>query len=146
MKNVFVLFLIGLMVISCGTTKEMEEVVEEPTIQTERPAPQTMNKEKRKGSMDADQLAAQLGLAEDQEDAFIDMWNKTSEAMQQIRIENRGDRDAMLLGMKTVKAERVEGLERILTDDQMILYYEIMQRNKGKVNGKLYFLRYNLMF
>ena len=138
MKNVFVLFLIGLMVISCGTTKEMEEEVVEPTIQTERPTPQAMNREKRKGSMDADELAAQLGLAEDQEDAFIDMWNKTSEAMQQVRIENRGDRDAMLLGMKTVKAERVEGLERILTDDQMILYYEIMQRNKGKVNGKLY--------
>lgn len=139
MKNVFVLFLVGFLIVSCKTTKEVEEVVEErPTAEISRPAPQTMTRERRRGSVDPEQLAAQLGLSEDQEELFLDLWNTTTEAMNNVRRENREDRDAMISGMKAVKAQRVEGLERILTDAQMIKYYEIMQENKGKVDGTLY--------
>ena len=137
MKNVFVLFLVVLMAASCSTTKEVEEeVVETSSTPVKRQAPQVLNKDKRKSSIDAEQLAAQLGLEEDQEDLFIDMWNSTTEKMQKVRIDNRGDRDAMKSDMQAVKAERAEALERILTENQLNLYYEIMQNNRGRINGK----------
>ena len=64
------------------------------------------------------------------------MWNSTTEKMQKVRIDNRGDRDAMKSDMQAVKAERAEALERILTENQLNLYYEIMQNNRGRINGK----------
>jgi hypothetical protein len=135
MKNVFVFFFVALMAFSCGSTKEVEAEVEDSNTHLRRQAPQTMNREKRRASIDAEQLAAQLGLTEAQEVPFIKMWNGTTEKMQKVRLENRGDRAAMLSGMKAVKAEREEGLQRILTDNQMDLYYEIMQHNRGKLGG-----------
>lgn len=143
MKNVFVFFIVVLMAASCGSTKDVE-VVEEDLSSThvKKQAPQTMSREKR-SSIDADQLAAQLGLSEAQEVPFIKMWNSTTEKMQKVRAEKRGDREAMLSGMKAVKAERVEALERILTDNQLDLYYEIMQHNRGKVDGTLHKKRGN---
>ncbi len=92
MKNVFVLFLVGFLIVSCKTTKEVEEVVEErPTAEISRPAPQTMTRERRRGSVDPEQLAAQLGLSEDQEELFLDLWNTTTEAMNNVRRENTFD-------------------------------------------------------
>ena len=138
MKNIFVLLLVALMVASCGSTKDVEAVEEDlSTTHVRKQAPQTMTREKRRSSIDAEQLAAQLGLTEAQEVPFIKMWNSTTEKMQKVRIENRGNREALTSGMKAVKAEREDGLESILTDDQMTLYYEIMTHNRGKVDGTL---------
>lgn len=140
MKNVFVFLFVGLLIMSCGTTKEMEEVVEEEerTSTFKEPRPQTLNRGPKRGGVDAEQLAAQLGLSVEQEGPFIEMWDRTTKAMQQVRIEKRGDRDALIEGMGAVKAERQAGLEKILTQEQMYKYYEIMQVNRGKVRGTLH--------
>ena len=139
MKNVFVLLLVALMAFSCGSTKDVDEATDEgASTHVRKQAPRALNKEKRRGSIDAEQLAAQLGLAEDQEDLFIEMWNKTTADMRKARADNKGDKKAMISAMQDVKAQRTEGLSRILTDNQLDLYYEIMTHNRGKVDGTLH--------
>jgi hypothetical protein len=136
MKNLLIVFLTALMAFSCGSTKDAAEVSEEPaTIHERKPAPQTMTREKRRGSIDAEQLAAQLGLTEAQEIPFIKMWNATTKKIHQIRIDNRGDRDAILSGIKGVKEEREAAVHKILTDSQLDLYYDILTPNRRKLNG-----------
>ncbi len=132
MKNVLVLLLVGLMVVSCGSTKEMEEevVVETPTEKIE-PTAQTMTRHKR-GGVDAEQLAAQLDLTVDQEELFIDVWNNTTEAFKNARIDNKDDKSAMIAAMKAVRETRNAEFSKILTSAQLAKYYEIMQSNRGK--------------
>ena len=136
MKNVFVLLLVGLMVISCKTTKEVEEVVEEErTAELRETAPRTPNRGPKRGGVEAEQLAAELGLSVEQEKLFLEVYEKTTEKMQKVRIEHRGERDVLLEAMKAVKAERMAELEKILTVDQMNQYYNMMKTRRGKIRG-----------
>ncbi|MDF1695437.1 MAG: hypothetical protein P1U56_06380 [Saprospiraceae bacterium] len=136
MKRVLVFLFLGLLTMSCGSTKELETVEEEaPVEQIEEPKPVDMKRKVRKPSMDPEQLAAQLGLTEEQEKEFILMWNTTSQEMRRVRREYKDQKDVMLVNMRALKDQRAQELERILTDDQMKLYFEIMRSKRGKIDG-----------
>jgi len=140
MKNILALLIMGLFVVSCGSTKEIQEeevVVEEETRQakTTDNVAQNANRAKKRGT-DPEQLAAQLGLSEEQEVEFVSLWESTGKQMRETRQENKGNSEALLTTMKAIKNERVSGLKRILTSAQMSKYYEIMEMNRSKFKGK----------
>lgn len=140
MRNIIVLLFAVLMVVSCKTTKEVdasEEMVPTAEISPE-PKPQEFTKKKRSAGLDAEKLAAQLGLSVEQEGPFVKLMNETTEAMQKARIDNKGKKQELIDAMLAVKNRRIQGLESLLTESQMIKYYEIMQVNKGKATGPLY--------
>lgn len=125
------------MVVSCGSTKEME-VEEEPKETTERAV---VNREVRKKTrtslkVDPEKLAAQLGLSEDQEQEFLAMWSTTGEAMRIVRVEHRGDKEVFRAKMKEARSEREEGLKSILNEEQLARYYNIMEGYRNKLSSK----------
>lgn len=134
MKNILGLIVLTIMIASCGSTKEAT-VDTPPAVEEAPPAPQTMTRQFKKPNIDAEQLVAQLGLSIEQEKAFLEMWYKTSDAMVNVRQEHEGDRDALRSNMKAIRDERNAGLNSILTEAQLIKYYEIMDENRKKMGG-----------
>ena len=136
MKHIFYLLIVVMITASCNTTKEAQED-EGPQLSSEvtPTKPQTM--QAIRGEMTGEQIAAQLGLEGQQEEEFVEMFDATTAAMKQVRKDHKGDRQALMDGMKAVKAQRVEAVERILNDDQLTQYYILMQANRGKVRGTL---------
>lgn len=133
MKNILALVIFSFLMASCGTKKEM--VAETPTVEEAPPAPQPRDGKGKRPRVDLDELIAQLGLSEAQEEAFIAMWNKTTDDMMNAREEHAGNRDALRSKMKAVRDERLAGLKNILTDAQLTRYYQIMDENRKKMGG-----------
>lgn len=134
MKNILALLFIGLMICSCGSTKE---VVEETTPEVvEEVEPKPRGHEGRKPRVDVDDLVAQLGLSEEQETEFLEMWYGSQDKLRAIREEHRGDRSTMREEMKALREKRNTELETILTEAQLKKYYEILDANRRKMGGK----------
>jgi len=132
MKNILVLIIFSFLIASCGTKKEM--VVETPVVEEAPPEPQLRDR-KNKPRVDLDQLIAQLGLSEAQEEEFTYMWNKTADDMINAREKNAGNRDAMRTNMMAIRDERQAGVKGILTAAQLTKYYEIMDESRKKMGG-----------
>lgn len=134
MKNILALLFIGLMICSCGSTKEA--VVEEaPPVAVGETEPKPRQRDGKKPRIDVDDLIAQLGLTEEQEPAFLEMWYGAQDKLMAIREEHRGNRSAMREAMKALREERNTQLETILTEDQLTKYYEILDANRRKMGG-----------
>ena len=136
MKNLLALLFSGLIVISCGSTKDMEEVEEEAaTPELVQPKPQEAGtRATRNSGIDIDKVIAQLGLSEAQEEEFLLMWNTTEEQMKKVRMEYAGQRDLLLPNLRAIKNERFEAIDRILSPEQFQKYRELMsskRRNAG---------------
>ncbi len=132
MKNIIALVFIGLMIMSCGTTQEVE--VQKPVVAKELPKRQSSDQPKKRRSVDPEQLAAQLGLSDDKTDEFVSMWNSTTESMRLVRKEYReGDKEVLFAKMQEVKNQRDEGLKTILTSSQLARFHQIMAKNRQKM-------------
>jgi len=132
MKNIIALVFIGMMIMSCGTTQEVE--VQKPVISEELPKRQSSNQPQKRRSVDPEQLAAQLGLSDEKTDEFVAMWNSTTESMRLVRKEYRdGDKEVLFAKMQEIKNQRDEGLKTILSDAQLATFYQIMAKNRQKM-------------
>ena len=132
MKNYIALILFGLLIISCGTTQEAEK----PVVSEELSTRQNKQMPKKSLGLDAEQLVAKLNLSEEQEEAFLNLWNTTSDSMREVRIKYRGDRDALRDNMMSVRKQRNDGIKSILNEDQYELYNHIIIRNRKKIGAK----------
>ncbi|MEM9545018.1 MAG: hypothetical protein AAGA77_03550 [Bacteroidota bacterium] len=132
MRNIIILLIFGVVLTSCGSTTEMES--KKPVLDESIPKRESSNQPKKKASIDAEQIAAQLGLSEDKTDEFVNMWNTTEAKFRQARIDHRnGDKQLLIAKMKEVKNERDSALQEILTDTQLSRFYEIMVENRPKM-------------
>ena len=131
MKNIIAFVFIGLMIVSCGTTQEVEvqkPVVNETISKRDRP-------QKKSDRLDPEQLVAQLGLSEERGEEFVTMWNSTADSMKKVRQEHKGDRDMLRQKMMEVKTERDEGLKNILTEAEFTQLLALMKK-RGQIGGK----------
>jgi len=136
MRKIITLIFIGLMVISCGSTKEVE--AQKPVVDERLPQRETSDRPKRKSSVDPEQLAAQLGLSDEKTEEFVDMWNSTGERMRKVRSDYKdGDKEIMFDKMREVKEERDLGIQTILSDSQLAMFYDIMARNRSRMPGNM---------
>ena len=125
-----------MIIISCGSTKETE--VQKPEVEKGLPERQSSITPQKKASVDPEQLAAQLGLSEEKTDEFVIMWNSADESMRLVRQEYKdADRKVLFSKMQEVKYERDLGLQRILTDAQLAKFYQIMGKNRAKLDPGL---------
>jgi len=130
MRNIFILMFMVAIFASCGSTAE----VQKPVVGEGLPEREASNRPQRKPALDAEQLAAQLGLSDEKTDEFVTMWNTTGDKMRQVRRDYReADANTRIAKMQEVKAERDAGLESILTDAQLDMFYEIMAKNRPKM-------------
>jgi hypothetical protein len=136
MKNIITLIFAGLMIISCGSTKETE--VQKPVVEQGLPKRESSRTPQKKSSVDPEQLAVQLGLSEEKTDEFVIMWTSADESMRLVRQEYKdADRKILFSKMQEVKHERDLGLERILTDAQLAKFYQIMGKSRAKLDPGL---------
>ena len=132
MRNIIILLILGIVYISCGSTTEVES--KKPVVGEGLPERQTSYQPKKKASITAEEIAAQIGLSEETTDEFVTMWNTTEDRMRQVRKEyGKGDKQVLITKMREVKKERESGLEAILTDTQLSRYYEVMIENRPKM-------------
>ena len=132
MKNIIGFVFIGLMIVSCGSTQEVEiqkPVVNETLSKRDRP-------QKKSDRIDPEQMVAQLGLSEERGEEFLTMWNSTGAAMKKVRQEHKGDRDMLRQKMMEVKYERDEGLKNILTEAELQHLHELMKKRGGQISTR----------
>lgn len=140
-KNILILFAIIFTFTACKSTKEtvIEEKVESSTTIPDAHergtsmGDRTLPNRPRRQQLDPEKLVAQLGLSELQEEEFLALWTGNEEKMKALRENAKGDRMGMREGMKKLRDERKEGIESILTEDQMAKFTEIMNSmRRGK--------------
>ena len=128
MKNILSLIFLAVLVISCGTTQEVE--LEKPKTHESMPKPRAANKPAKTSASDIEGIVAQLGLPEDTEAEFLNMWYKTEDKMRKVRIQYKDDSDQLRNNMVAVKNERERGLNSILSPNQVTHFYEILAKNR----------------
>jgi len=132
MRNIVVMLALGFLVMSCGTTQEVESV--KPTIDESMPEPQSSKTPEKKAAFDIEEIIAQLGLSEEKEAEFLNMWSATGDKMRKVRNEYRDYPDRLRQNMVAVKNERDEGIRSILSPTQMSHFYEIMAKNRTRID------------
>ncbi len=134
MKALKILLLITLLtgLYNCASTKKNPAAA--VTAQGPSKPNRTMDLSTR---MEAQQeaLIEKLNLTAKQEPLFRNLSQKYGQEIKALREQNRGDRQAMMTGIKAIQAKKNEAIQALLTPEQFQVYLTEVEQQRAQQRG-----------